>query len=117
MAQDGILVSHRKGKFMVALNNKHRNITYGVGDEISYAFGNGIAYGEITRLVEGGQAIEILFEDGRKEIKKARDGALRLLRRASGFSEAQEENKDRAKSRDVDIADVMRGDIRRGSRS
>ncbi|NOT62758.1 MAG: hypothetical protein HOP19_21325 [Acidobacteria bacterium] len=101
---------------MVASNNKHRNITYGVGDEVSYVFGNGIVYGEVTRLLEGGQAIEILFEDGRKEIKKSRDGALRLLRRATGLSEAQEENKDRAKSRDVDIADVMRGDMRRGSR-
>ena len=102
---------------MVASNNKHRNTTYGVGDEISYAFGNGMAYGEITRLLEGGQAVEISFEDGRKEIKKARDGSLRLLRRATGLSEAQEENKDRTKSRDTDIADVMRGDIRRGSRS
>jgi hypothetical protein len=101
---------------MVASNNKHRNITYGVGDEVSYAFGNGMAYGEVTRLLEGGQAVEISFEDGRREIKKARDGSLRLLRRATGLSEAQEENKDRAKSRDVDIADVMRGDIRRGSR-
>ena len=102
---------------MVASNNKHRNITYTLGDEVSYVFGNGIVYGEVTRLLEGGQAVEISFEDGRREIKKARDGALRLLRRASGLSEAQEENKDRAKSRDTDIADVMRGDIRRGSRS
>ena len=101
---------------MVASNNKHRNVTYSVGDEISYAFGNGMAYGEITRVLEGGQAVEISFEDGRKEIKKARDGSLRLLRRATGLSELQEENKDRTKSRDTDIADVMRGDIHRGSR-
>jgi hypothetical protein len=101
---------------MVASNNKQRNITFGVGDEISYTFGNGIAYGEVLRLLEGGQAVEVLFEDGRREIKKARDGALRLLRRATGVSEAQEQNKDRTKSRDIDIADVMRGDIRRGSR-
>jgi hypothetical protein len=101
---------------MVASNNKHRNTTYGVGDEISYAFGNGMSYGEITRVLEGGQAVEISFEDGRKEIKKARDGSLRLLRRSAGLSEVQEENKDRTKSRDSDIADVMRGDIHRGSR-
>ena len=101
---------------MVASNNKTRNITYTVGDEISYTFGNGIAYGEIMRLLEGGQAVEILFEDGRREMKKARDGALRLLRRVSGVSEVQEENKDRSKSRDTDIAAVMRSDIHRGSK-
>ena len=101
---------------MVASNNKARNTNYSVGDEISYTFGNGIFYGEVTRLLEGGQAVEILFEDGRREMKKARDGSLRLLRRATGLSEAQEENKDRGKARDTDIADVMRGDIHRGSK-
>ena len=101
---------------MVASNNKHRNISYSVGDEISYTFGNGIHYGEVLRLLEGGQAVEILFEDGRREMKKSRDGALRLLRRATGVSEVQEEHKGRSKSLDADIAEVMRSDKRRGSR-
>jgi hypothetical protein len=97
---------------MVA-SNKTRQITFGVGDEISYAFGKGMAYGEVLRVLEGGQAIEIQFEDGRREIKKARDGALRLLRRATGASELEEANRHRGRSQDIDISEVMRGDIRR----
>lgn len=97
---------------MVA-SNKTRQITFGVGDEISYAFGNGMAYGEVLRVLEGGQAIEIQFEDGRREIKKSRDGALRLLRRATGASELEEANRHRGRSHDIDISEVMRGDIRR----
>ena len=97
---------------MVAAN-KARTITFSVGDEISYAFGNGMAYGEVLRLLEGGQAVEIQFEDGRREIKKSRDGALRLLRRASGASELQELHKDRGQTRDVDIDQVRRSDIHR----
>ena len=97
---------------MVA-SNKPKTINFGIGDEISYAFGNGIAYGEVLRVLEGGQAIEIQFEDGRREIKKSRDGALRLLRRATGASEAEEANRDRGRSRDIDIDQVMRSDVRR----
>lgn len=97
---------------MVAAN-KAKTINFGVGDEISYAFGNGMAYGEVSRVLEGGQAIEIQFEDGRREIKKARDGSLRLLRRASGASELDEAHRDRSRARDIDINEVMRGDIRR----
>jgi hypothetical protein len=97
---------------MVA-SNKAKSINYGVGDEISYVFGNGIAYGEVLRVLEGGQAIEIQFEDGRREIKKSRDGALRLLRRATGASELEEHTRERERSRDVDIGEVMRSDIRR----
>ena len=97
---------------MVA-SNKSKSINYGVGDEVSYVFGNGIAYGEVLRVLEGGQAIEIQLEDGRREIKKTRDGALRLLRRATGASELEEHNRERERSRDVDISEVMRGDIRR----
>lgn len=97
---------------MVA-SNKTRNTSYGVGDEISYTFGSGIVYGEVTRLLEGGQAVELLFEDGRREIKKARDGALRLLRRATGASEASEENAHRDRGRDTEIDEVRRGDQRR----
>jgi hypothetical protein len=85
---------------MVA-SNKSKSINYGVGDEVSYVFGNGIAYGEVLRVLEGGQAIEIQLEDGRREIKKTRDGALRLLRRATGASELEEHNRERERSRDV----------------
>ncbi len=97
---------------MVA-SNKPRTVFFSVGDEISYAFGNGMAYGEVLRVLEGGQAIEIQFEDGRREIKKARDGALRMLRRATGASELEEAHRDRERTRDTDVADVMRSDIRR----
>jgi hypothetical protein len=97
---------------MVA-SNKHKIINYSVGDEISYVFGSGIVYGEVLRVLEGGQAIEIQLEDGRREIKKTRDGALRLLRRATGASELEEHNRERERSRDVDIGEVMRSDIRR----
>jgi hypothetical protein len=94
---------------MVA-SSKSRNTSYGVGDEVSYVFGSGIAYGEIARLLEGGAAVEILFEDGRREIKKARDGALRLLRRASGASELEEKRSDRERPRDREVGEVFRSD-------
>jgi hypothetical protein len=70
-------------------------------------------YGEVVRLLEGGQAIEILFEDGRREVKKARDGSVRLLRRASGDSELDEQNRGRGRAWDDEIREVMRRDIRR----
>lgn len=88
--------------------------TYGVGDEISYAFGSGIVYGEIVRLLEGGAAAEILFEDGRREIKKCRDGALHLIRRATGQSEMEEQHVDRARVRDFSVSEVIRSEKRRG---
>ena len=94
---------------MVA-SNKSRMANYGVGDEISYVFGSGIVYGEVTRLLEGGAAIEIMFEDGRREIKKSRDGALRLVRRASGASEVEESRSDRSSARDSEIDEVRRSD-------
>jgi hypothetical protein len=94
-------------------SGKSKNMNYGVGDEVSYVFGSGIVYGEVTRLLEGGAAIEIQFEDGRREIKKSRDGALRLLRRASGASELEEQRSDRSRARDYEIDEVRRGDQRR----
>jgi hypothetical protein len=97
---------------MVA-SSKSKNSNYGIGDEVSYVFGSGIVYGEVTRLLEGGAAVEIQFEDGRREIKKARDGALRLLRRASGASELEEQRSDRERARDFDIDEVRRSDQRR----
>lgn len=94
-------------------NNKKPATNYQIGDEVSYATGSGINYGEVVRLLEGGQAIEIMFEDGRRDVKKARDGSVRLLRRASGDSELDEQNRHRGRSWDQEIRDVMRGDIRR----
>ena len=65
----------------MALHGKPDQIRYSVGDEISYAFGSGMSYGEVTRLLEGGNAIEIQFEDGRREIKKAGDRLVARLHR------------------------------------
>ncbi|MEK7830123.1 MAG: hypothetical protein AAB401_03510 [Acidobacteriota bacterium] len=97
----------------MAVSNKPKEINYALGDETSYAFGSGIAYGEITRLLEGGAAVEILFEDGRREIKKSRDGALRLVRRASGASEVEESRSERSQLRDSEIDEMRRTDQRR----
>ncbi len=98
---------------MVAGGSKNQPIRYGVGDEVSYAYGTNIIYGEVVRVLDGGQAIEIQFEDGRREIKRARDRAIHLLRRASGLSELEEKRIDRARSRDHEIDEVRRSDIRR----
>ncbi|MFN0124279.1 MAG: hypothetical protein ACKV2V_27585 [Blastocatellia bacterium] len=97
---------------MVGGGNK-QPVNYGVGDEISYAFGSGLLYGEVIRLLEGGAAVEIQFEDGRREIKKSRDRALHLVRRATGASELDERNAERSQSRDTEIDDVRRSDVRR----
>ena len=96
-------------------SNKPRSVAFNVGDEISYTFGSGIAYGEITRLLEAGAAVEILFEDGRREVKKARDGALRLVRRASGASEMEEQRSDRGRIRDAEIDELFRSERKRRS--
>ncbi len=97
---------------MVA-SNKSKPLSYGLGDEVSYTFGSGIVYGEVSRLLESGAAVEITFEDGRREIKKSRDGALRLVRRASGASELEESRSDRSRVRDFDIDEVRRSDQRK----
>lgn len=99
---------------MVA-SNKSKSTNFGVGDEVSYAFGSGIVYGEVVRLLEAGAAVEILFEDGRREIKKARDGSLRLLRRASGASELEEQRSDRGRIRDAEIDELFRSERKRRS--
>ena len=72
--------------------NKPRTINFKVGDEVSYAMPSGILYGEIVRVIGAGEtgAVEIQFEDGRKETKPVKDRALNLLKRASGSSEAEE---------------------------
>jgi hypothetical protein len=97
--------------------NKTRVSNFKPGDEIAYAMPSGMMYGTVVRLLGEGesQAIEIEFEDGRKEIKKVRDRALSLLRRASGKSEEEERHSDRERLRDPDIQRVFRSELRRKS--
>ena len=97
---------------MVA-QNKAAQTRYNVGDEVSFARGSGMAYGEVSRLLEGGAAVEILFEDGHREVKKANDRGVRLLRRATGASELDERHADRHFSRDREIDEVRRSDVRK----
>jgi hypothetical protein len=95
--------------------NKSRTIKFKVGDEVSYAQGSGMLYGEITRVIDSGEsgAVEIQFENGRKEVKPVKDRALNLLRRASGASEEEERNQGRTRLRDFEIENVMRSERRR----
>jgi hypothetical protein len=95
--------------------NKPKTTTYRLGDEVSYAMPAGMLYGTIARVIGAGDdaAVEVEFEDGRKEIKKTRDRALSLLRRASGQSEADEANKDRKRLRDFEVERIRRSDQRR----
>ncbi|MFL6213501.1 MAG: hypothetical protein ACJ74J_06355 [Blastocatellia bacterium] len=95
--------------------NKARVTNFRVGDEISYAGGAGMIYGEVTRVLGSGEsaAIEIQWEDGRKEIKPVKDRALALLRRASGASEVEERHADRSRLKDFDIESVRRSDQRK----
>lgn len=88
---------------------------YGVGDEVAYALGKGMRYGSVVRVIgEGDQAtVEISFEDGGREVHKAKDRALSLLRRASGMSARDEEVKDRRKISDPDVESVRKSDQRR----
>jgi hypothetical protein len=98
--------------------DKGRTTQYKPGDEVAYAMPSGMAYGTIVRVLGAGDqsAVEIEFEDGRKEIKKARERGLSLLRRASGASEHDERSQDRERLRDPDIERIRRSEQRRGSR-
>jgi hypothetical protein len=95
--------------------NKGRTVKFNVGDEISYAQPSGMLYGEVIKIIDAGEsgAIEIQFEDGRKEVKKIRDSALSLLRRVSGKSEEEERHADRQKLRDPELEKVIRSEQRR----
>ena len=73
---------------MVA-SSKSRNTSYGVGDEVSYAFGSGIAYGEVVRLLEGGAAVEILLKTGGAKSKNRETGRCGSSA-APGASELEE---------------------------
>lgn len=92
--------------------NKPRTIDFKPGDEVSYAMPSGVLYGTVSRVLGAGDAaaIEIEFEDGRKEVKKVKDRALSLLKRASGRSEEEERHQDRARLRDPDIQRVFRSE-------
>ena len=95
--------------------NKGRPLTFNQGDEVSYAMPSGILYGTVTRVMGEGEssAVEIEFEDGRKEIKKMRDRALSLLRRATGKSEEEERHSDRERLRDPEIDRLFRSEQRK----
>src|SRR6185295_12620935 len=107
-----------KGQTRSALMNKGHRTDFKAGDEISYAMPSGVLYGTVSRLLGDGEsaAVEIEFEDGRKEIKKVRDRALSLLRRASGASEEEERHSDRGRLTDPDIERIRKGEQRRGHR-
>lgn len=92
--------------------NKGHRTDFKVGDEISYAMPAGMLYGAISRVLGAGDtaAVEIEFEDGRKEIKKVKDRALSLLRRASGASEEEERHADRDPLRDIEIQRIYRSE-------
>ena len=87
--------------------------SFGIGDEVSYVFGSGILYGEIVRILEAGAAVEILLGRSTRD-KKSRDGALHLIRRATGKSELEEQNAERGKVRDWNVAEIIRSEKRRG---
>jgi hypothetical protein len=95
--------------------NKPRVTDYRRDDEISYAMPSGVLYGTIIRLIGTAEdaAVQIEFEDGRKEIKKARDRSLSLLRRASGQSEVEERHSDRQRLRDPEIERIRRSEQRK----
>jgi len=95
--------------------NKGHSTTYRVGDEVSFAMPSGVLYGTVTRVLGEGDsgAVEIEFEDGRKEVKKVRERSLSLLRRATGQSEEEERHKDRERLQDYDIERIRRSDQRR----
>ena len=97
--------------------NKDRQSTYNVGDEVAYAQPHGMAYGTVSKVVERGDsgAIEIEFEDGRKEIKKTKDRGLSLVRRASGASVSDESRGDRERPPDLDVERIRRSEQRRRS--
>jgi hypothetical protein len=93
--------------------NKPRTTNYRLGDEISYAMPSGMLYGTITRVLGSGDAVEVEFEDGRKETKKSGDRALSLVRRASGISEEEERHTDREKLHDPDVERIRRSELRK----
>jgi hypothetical protein len=80
--------------------------TYALNDEVSCATPHGMLYGTIVRIVSPGSngAVEVQYEDGRKEIRKVTDHAMRVLKSASQPKREQHRE---------DIDEVRRGDIKR----
>ena len=95
--------------------NKGHRTDFKKGDEVSYAMPAGMLYGTVSRVLGDGDsaAVEVEFEDGRKEVKKVKDRALSLLRRASGLSEEEERHSDRERLHDNEISRVFRSEQRR----
>lgn len=95
--------------------NKPHSTHYKIGDEVAYAMPSGVLYGTVTRVLGEGEtgAIEIEFEDGRKEVKKVKDRSLSLLKRASGVSEEQERHSDRERLHDQDVQRIFRSEQRK----
>jgi hypothetical protein len=95
--------------------NKGHRTNFKKGDEVSYAMPAGMLYGTVARVLGADEsaAVEIEFEDGRKEIKKVKDRALSLLKRASGASEAEERNANRERLHDVEIERMFRSEQRK----
>jgi len=83
-------------------------IEFHVGDEVMYAGTSHIRYGTVVRLLGEGyaQLVEIEFEDGKKEMKKARDRTLRLLRR-------KVQESPRPEYRDREAEEVRRSEVRK----
>jgi len=95
--------------------NKTKTLDYRTGDEVAFATPSGMLYGTVSRVLGAGDtaAIEIEFEDGRKEIKKVRDRSLSLLRRRSGASEEEEKRKEATRLKDFDIERIRRRETHR----
>jgi len=83
-------------------------IEFQVGDEVMYAGAASVRYGTIIRVIGAGNAqmVEVEFEDGKRELKKASDRALRLLRRKVTEEVRQE-------FRDREVEEVRRSETRR----
>jgi hypothetical protein len=90
---------------------------FGVGDEVAYALGRGMRYGQVVRVLGAGETstVEIEFEDGGREVHKMRDRALSLLRRASGESARDEELRDRRRVTDPEVERLRKSEQRRRS--
>ncbi len=88
------------------MSSKSR-IEFQVGDEVMYAAAR-VRYGTVVRVIGAGtaQIVEVEFEDGKRELKKASDRALRLLRRKA-VEEARPEIRDR------EVEEVRRSEVRR----
>ncbi|MCS6817714.1 MAG: hypothetical protein N0A16_12695 [Blastocatellia bacterium] len=83
-------------------------IEFQVGDEVMYAGAASVRYGTIIRVIGAGNAqmVEVEFEDGKRELKKASDRALRLLRRKVAEDV-------RPEIRDREVEEVRRSETRR----